>query len=604
MKGIIFDFNGTMFQDSHLHEAAWVHMVKKYSKGELTEHDISGNLHGRTNKEILNFFVSDSLTDEEIEKLSYEKEAYYRELCLERPEELKLTNGLTDVLDTLKENNIPRTIATATVKENLDFYFDILNAKYQFYYITMLAVLIIAFIIFVFHVIQDFRYEDGKNVKVMFRSFSIKKMPLSHSFASIFLIVCIISTLQSQYLYESFWGNEGRYTGLFLLAIYVITFLFISRFLKLKKRYLNLFLVAGMLACIFGITDYFKLNLFHFKDELVAADWSVYTSTFGNINTYNAYVALVIGCCGALFIDAETKKEKIWYFICYLIASYSLITGGSDNAYLALLALFGFLPFWAFRTWKGVEKYFVMLSSFATITYIAGLIHNHMGNRVEILEGVFSVVIRSRLLVFAVAGLWLLTVILYVIEAAAKERIYIWTVLAAVIILAVGYVLYDANAGGHADKYGSVQRYVHFDDDWGTQRGMVWRLALDDYKNEFTWNEKVFGYGPETFGIMTHQWNNDETIAKTTVIYDNAHNEYLQYFVTIGPIGVLSYVGILICACIEMNRRKEKSPYVLGCFFAVLCYAVQATVNLCVPIVAPIMWMLMSVGTAQSEDEE
>lgn len=59
-----------------------------------------------------------------------------------------------------------------------------------------------------------------------------------------------------------------------------------------------------------GITDYFKLNLFHFKDELVAADWPVYTSTFGNINTYNAYVALVIGCCGALFIDAETKKEK------------------------------------------------------------------------------------------------------------------------------------------------------------------------------------------------------------------------------------------------------------------------------------------------------
>ena len=40
------------------------------------------------------------------------------------------------------------------------------------------------------------------------------------------------------------------------------------------------------------ITDYFKLNLFHFKDELVAADWPVYTSTFGNINTYNAYVSL------------------------------------------------------------------------------------------------------------------------------------------------------------------------------------------------------------------------------------------------------------------------------------------------------------------------
>ena len=50
MKGIIFDFNGTMFQDSHLHEEAWVHMVNKYSKGSLSEEDILLNLHGRTNK--------------------------------------------------------------------------------------------------------------------------------------------------------------------------------------------------------------------------------------------------------------------------------------------------------------------------------------------------------------------------------------------------------------------------------------------------------------------------------------------------------------------------------------------------------------------------
>ena len=91
MKGIIFDFNGTMFQDSHLHEEAWVHMVNKYSKGSLSEEDILLNLHGRTNKEILNYFISDSLSDEEISKLSFEKEAYYRELCLRDSKNLKLT---------------------------------------------------------------------------------------------------------------------------------------------------------------------------------------------------------------------------------------------------------------------------------------------------------------------------------------------------------------------------------------------------------------------------------------------------------------------------------------------------------------------------------
>lgn len=493
-----------------------------------------------------------------------------------------------------------------------DFYFDILGAKYQFYYITILAILAIALITLVIYIIRDYRYEDGKNVKLMLKNFSFKKMPLSHVFALIFLFVCIISTLQSKYLYEAFWGNEGRYTGLFLLSIYVVSFLFISRFLKMKKKYLNIFLIAGMLVCIFGITDYFKLNLLHFKDDLAIADWPVYTSTFGNINTYNAYVGMVIGCCGALFVDAKTKKEQIWYFSCYLIAAYSLITGGSDNAYLALLALFGFLPFWAFKTWKGVEKYFLMLTSFVTVIYVAGRIHVSMGDKVEILEGVFGVLIRSRFLLYLMIGMWVITLLLYVIEAAAKDKIlkirklpiYIWTVLAVVVISATGYVLYDANAGGHAEKYSSIQRYVQFDDDWGTQRGMIWRLALDDYKQKFTWNEKIFGYGPDTFGIMTHKWNNDETIRKTNVIYDNAHNEYLQYFVTIGPIGVLSYVGMLAAAGAEMVKKKEKASYSMGCFFAVLCYAVQATVNLSVPIVTPIMWMLMSMGTASGKEEE
>lgn len=127
MKGIIFDFNGTMFQDSHLHEEAWIYMVNKYTSGFMTDEDILINLHGRTNKEILNHFISSSLTPDEIEKLSFEKEAYYRELCLKYPKDLKLTHGLIDVLNELKYQGIPMTIATATVKENVDFYFEVFN---------------------------------------------------------------------------------------------------------------------------------------------------------------------------------------------------------------------------------------------------------------------------------------------------------------------------------------------------------------------------------------------------------------------------------------------------------------------------------------------
>ena len=125
LNGIIFDFNGTMFQDSHLHEQAWIDMIQKYSPGNgLTETEILTNVHGRTNDKILRHFVSPDLTDEEVQKLSLEKEEHYRRLCLNKPEQLVLTDGLTEVLDDLKERKLPLTIATATIKENVDFYFD------------------------------------------------------------------------------------------------------------------------------------------------------------------------------------------------------------------------------------------------------------------------------------------------------------------------------------------------------------------------------------------------------------------------------------------------------------------------------------------------
>lgn len=132
MKGIIFDFNGTMFQDSHLHEEAWIHMVKKYSTSEITDEDILHNIHGRTNKEILTYFISEELTNENIADLSEEKEEFYRQLCLNHPDQLKLTTGLIPTLNKLKETAIPITIATATVEKNVDFYFEIFHLDQWF----------------------------------------------------------------------------------------------------------------------------------------------------------------------------------------------------------------------------------------------------------------------------------------------------------------------------------------------------------------------------------------------------------------------------------------------------------------------------------------
>lgn len=72
-------------------------------------------------------FISEHLTASEIAVLSEEKESYYRMLCLQNENELQLTKGLEATLDQLTDQQIPLTIATATVKENVAFYFDIFD---------------------------------------------------------------------------------------------------------------------------------------------------------------------------------------------------------------------------------------------------------------------------------------------------------------------------------------------------------------------------------------------------------------------------------------------------------------------------------------------
>lgn len=120
VKGIIFDFNGTMVFDAHLHEKAWVEMIKKHNDS-VTDQEVIAYIHGRTNDKTIRHFIGD-VTDEELQELSDEKEREYHRLVHE--ENLWYVDGTEALLDELVEKGIPFTIATASPKINIDFYFD------------------------------------------------------------------------------------------------------------------------------------------------------------------------------------------------------------------------------------------------------------------------------------------------------------------------------------------------------------------------------------------------------------------------------------------------------------------------------------------------
>lgn len=486
-----------------------------------------------------------------------------------------------------------------------DYYFDILTFKYHFYctvVILMVLVLLIAAIIFIN---IDNRNYEGKNRAAIINGINIRSLSAADWAMLAFFMAVVISTFQSDYFYESFWGNEGRYCGLFLIILYTVSFFIITKCLRFKQWYLDVFLAAGMIVCIIGILHYFQIDPIGFKTDLTDKDYHNFTSTIGNINTYTSYIAIVTGMSSILFVNEKKIYRKIWYLICVVVSLFSLITGISDNAYLALMALYGLLPLYLFSNLKGFKQYVLMLAILISEFQLIDFVMQRFPKHVMEISGLFNIVSGYSKLIYVVLILWGMTAILYVLDyVLGKGRMdrgesnigrLIWLAIIVIVAALMVFVLYDVNVKGNINRYGSLSGYLYFDDDWGTHRGYIWRIGLESYQR-FPLIHKIFGYGPDTFGIITRYNYYDEMVKLYGEKFESAHNEYLQYFITIGVVGLLSYLSLLIVSIWKMMKEMKREPSVVAIVFAVICYGAQAFVNISVPIVAPVMLTLLMVG--------
>ena len=131
-KGIIFDFNGTLFFDSEKHLEAWREFSKRVRPYAFTDEEMREYMFGRTNKDILKYLLGREPEPELVEKLAKEKEAVYRDMCRQDVQNTILAPGAERFLDFLKENNIPRAIATMSEIDNVKFYIEAFNLKKWF----------------------------------------------------------------------------------------------------------------------------------------------------------------------------------------------------------------------------------------------------------------------------------------------------------------------------------------------------------------------------------------------------------------------------------------------------------------------------------------
>ena len=121
-KGVIFDFNGTIFFDSDKHEQAWKKFSADLRGYPFAEVEMLQKVHGRTNRSILEYLLDKEIPDEVLRYFVAKKEAYYKYACLQDKENMKLVNGAIELFEFLNSRRIPMNIATASEITNLQFF--------------------------------------------------------------------------------------------------------------------------------------------------------------------------------------------------------------------------------------------------------------------------------------------------------------------------------------------------------------------------------------------------------------------------------------------------------------------------------------------------
>lgn len=484
-----------------------------------------------------------------------------------------------------------------------DFYFDILETKYQFYCVAAIAmvVIVIGYGLWTGVLLEACKQIKTKNI---IKGLSVTDWAMiALWFAHVMSwILCV------DFRWEAFWGTSGRYNGVFLYTVYLLVYFTVTRLFVFRKWYLDAFLVVGVLVCLFGISDYFQMDILGFKVNMIPEEKAKYTSTFGNINTYVVYVGAMMCVSTMLFALEKNMAKMLKYFAVMFISMIALIIGNSDSGYLTLAALFGFSPLYLFRTKTGVRRYIVAIAAFLTAVMFLGWTSTTYADMVLDISGVFPILVRFKLLPLVTASMWGLAAIATVFAKKKKDEhdelhkgiVLAWMAVIAAVVATVGFMLYDANFAGNAERYGALQSYLVFNDSWGSGRGFAWRATMEIYNNALTIPQKLFGYGADTLVLLMFQY----FPPTDGIVYDSVHNEYLHFLITVGFVGMVSYIVLLASAVIQMFKQMKDRPEIAAIAFAIVAFAVQATVNINLPVVMPLIFQLLLMGIAKKEKTE
>lgn len=419
------------------------------------------------------------------------------------------------------------------------------------------------------------------------------------------VLAIIISVCISSDPMAAITGRNGRYAGALFLGACCILFCCCIWSGIQERIPLFALIGGGSLCALLGILNFLRFDPLHFYVESLEEIYhNDFISTIGNINFFCAYMCLIMGLASGFFLRTKGKLAYIWLIpIC--LTMMGVFAARSESGLMGVGAIFLGICISGTRSMREAGRSFVLLAAFFLNAFILGnLVLLRNGNHMTLYEGFASTMMGHRLYMAIGALLALGIAIFFFTRRRTSRNLRIVRCVQRILVglaglallVAICLIVYFTTIRTDIPLTG-IASYLRMDDYWGTFRGFVWKKTVSLYAG-LPWYQKLFGIGPDCLKALLSNDCYDRMIELTGLVFDNAHNEYLQLLITTGAFGLIGYLLIIFSAMRNLWRNMRKNPALFACYLALCSHLLQSVFNIAQPETTPAVFLLLAVGAA------
>ncbi|SNU08667.1 O-antigen ligase [Lachnospiraceae bacterium] len=469
-----------------------------------------------------------------------------------------------------------------------NMYFDITGTRAKVFTYGSLLYVVLFVVSFILEVVMIRYY--GSDKPIFYKDSPIILMPEIWIF--LFMIANTCALFMSPDRLASWSGSSGRCFGLSMVIVLTLMFICLSREASVNDLIFVLFFLVSGFAYVLAYLQHFGFDPFSLRERVTDKQKEMFISLFGNINTYGSYICIALPVFVSIFIFSKSIWKRVVSGLSIVMAGMAIIPAKSDNVYLGLGVAFIFLFYVTILRKDFTEYIFAVLMLFVGLETMAVLNSVFKGSQKHI-NGIAKIVENPKVMLM----LTLVIVVILVCSMLFRKLNYdaykkiqspkLLIIFSIIFVIALVVTIVLGVRSGN-------ELFV-FNDKWGTFRGFIWTRGWYLFRDSSVLH-KIFGNGNETIGKLMYDYYFEQMIAITFRKYDNLHNELLQYLVTTGLFGLISYLGFVSTSFAYIGKRMKEDPIAIGCLAGAVSYFAQGMVNLNQPITTPYFFVILAVG--------